>query len=161
MSFVSRLWFTALVITDRLLGTRLVERELARLQKRIGDFQTQANAIRSQMEEVSRLLFVSQVELCILYLHQRRLARPETWLCFVPAESIREEKDLDLLIGQLAKHGLATVRTEATKEQAYIYHLHPDWNAIERLLHAEKRLDPMVLTWLEELRSEENGEICH
>jgi hypothetical protein len=154
MSLISRLWFTTLVIADQLLGTRLVEQELARLQHRIEDFQTQADTIRSQMEELNHLLFVSQVELCILYLHQRRLARPETWLCFDPAESVREEKDLDLVIGQLVKHGLATIRTEATKEQAYIYHLRPNWVAIERLLQAEKRLDPITLTWLEELRAE-------
>jgi len=156
-----RLWFAVLITTDRLLGTHLVERELARLQRRVEAFETQASAIRQQMEELNRLLHVVQVELCVLYLRQRQILRPETWLCFAPAGSVDEERGLDLLIGRLVKHGLATVRTEAVGEQAYVYHLRPDWAAIAGLLSAWKEhLDPVTALWLDERRSS-YGKVHH
>ncbi len=158
MNIWVRLWFTALVIIDRLLGTHLVEWQLARLQHRLKVFGAQASVIRQQMENLNHLLHIAQVELCVFYLRQRHLLRPDTWLCFVPAESAGEERDLDLLINRLAKHGLATVHTEAVGEQTYVYHLHPDWAAIEDLLTAWKEdLDPATASWLDERRSNENG----
>nr|HID14668.1 hypothetical protein [Anaerolineae bacterium] len=160
MSIWTRLWFAVLTVTDRLLGTRLVEREMARLQRRIEAYEAQAATIRQQMEEFNRLLQVAQVELCVFYLRQRRILRPETWLRFAPGESADEEKNLDMLIGHLVKHNLAAVRTEAVGEQTYVYHLRPDWAAIVGLLSAWKGyLDPLTLSWLEEMRSNENGEI--
>ena len=154
-----RLWFAALIIADRLLGTHLVERELARLQRRVETFEEQAATIRQHKEELSQLLHVAQVELCVLYLHQRRLLRPETWLCFAPAGSADDERDLDLFIGRLVKPGLATVRTETTDDvgarspRPYVYHLRPDWDAIADLLSARKEhLDPMTAAWLEEMQ---------
>jgi len=162
MSIWIRLWFAALVITDRLLGTHLAERELARLRRRLEAYQAQAAAIRQQREELKRLLHVAQVELCVLYLHQRRLLRPETWSRFAPAESMDDEKDLDLLIERLVKHGLATLRTQVAGERTYVYHLRPDWAAIVDLLSVQKEhLDPMTVAWLEEMRGYENGEIYH
>ncbi|HEY67769.1 MAG TPA: hypothetical protein G4N97_05800 [Thermoflexia bacterium] len=157
-----RLWFAVLVIADRLLGTHLVEWELARLQRRIEAYKAQASAIRQQMEELNRLLQVAQVELCVLYLRQRRILQPDTWLRFAPAESADEERDLDMLIDRLVKRGLAAVRTEPVGEQTYVYHLCPDWAAIVGLLSTwEKYLDPLTVSWLEELRRDENGEIHH
>ena len=154
MNTWDHLWFAVLITTDRLLGTHLVERELARLQRRVEAFEAQASAIRQQMEELNRLLHVVQVELCVLYLRQRQILRPETWLRFAPAGSVDEERCLDLLIGRLVKHGLATVRTEAVGEQAYVYHLRPDWAAITGLLSAWKEhLDPVTAFWLDERRS--------
>lgn len=157
-----RLWFAVLIVADQLLGTHLVEWERARLQRRIEAYEAQASAIRRRMEELKRLLQAAQVELCVLYLRQRCILRPETWLRFAPAESVDEEKDLELLIGWLVKHGLATVRTEAVGEQIYVYHLRPDWAAIVDLLSTWKEhLDPVTVSWLEEIRSNENGEIHH
>ncbi len=162
MNIWTRLWFAVLIVTDRLLGTHLVERELARLQRRVETFEAQASAIRQQMEELNRLLHVVQVELCVLYLRQRHLLRPETWLRFAPAESADEERGLDLLIGRLVKHGLSTIRTEAVGEQTYVYHLCPDWPAIADLLSARKELlDPVTAFWLDKMRSSENGKIYY
>jgi len=149
-----QLWFAFLIVADRLLGMRLVERELARLQRRVEGYETQVTTIRSQMEKLNRLLHISQVEFCVLYLRQRRLLRPETWLRFAPAESADEEKGLDALISRLVRHGLATIRTEATGEQSYVYHLRPDWTAITALLNSQKEyLDAVTLSWLEEIQN--------
>ena len=156
MGLLTHLWFACLVLTDRLLGTHLVEWELARLQRRVEAYEAHASAIRRQMEELDRLLHVTQVELCVLYLRQRRVLRPEIWLCFVPAERAGEERDLDMLIDRLVKHGLATVRTETVGEQTYVYHLRPDWAAIVDLLSAwRKYLDPLTTSWLDKMRSDE------
>lgn len=168
MNIWIRLWFAALIITDRLMGTRLVEWKMARLQHRVETYEAQAAAIQQQREELKRLLHATQVELCVLYLHQRRLLRPETWLRFAPATSADDEQTLDLLIDRLVKPGLATVRTETIGEvgarspRPYVYHLRPDWNAIADLLSARKEhLDPMTAAWLEEMRGNENGKIHH
>ncbi len=156
-----RLWFAILITADRLLGTRLVELEAARLQRRIKDLEIQAAATRSQMKKLSHLLHVSQVELCIIYLQQRYLTHPETWLRFAPDESREEERDLDVLIEQLARHRLATVRTETVGEQTYIYHVHPNWDAIMDLLgQQQKYLSPTTWPWLKEMRKK-NGKIYH
>ncbi len=157
-----RLWFAVLIVADRLLGTRLVEWELARLQRRIAVYEFQVTAIRRRMEELTRLLQVAQVELCVLYLRQRHIFRPETWLCFAPAESVDDEKALNLLISRLVKHGLAAVCTETVGERAYVYHLRPNWAAIVDLLSAwSEHLDPLTASWLEEMRGNENGKIHH
>lgn len=162
MNIWIRLWFAVLIVTDRLLGTHLVEWELARLQRRVEAYEVQAAAIRRRMEELTRLLQVAQVELCVLYLRQRHMFRPETWLRFAPAESADDEKALNLLIGRLVKHGLAAVRTETVGERAYIYHLRPDWAVIVGLLSAwSEHLDPLTASWLEEMRGNENGKIHH
>ncbi len=164
MNIWMRLWFAVLIITDRLLGTHLAEWKLARQQRRMEAYEAQAFAIRRQMEQLDRLLQVTQVELCVLYLRQRRILRPETWLRFAPAENVDEERGLDLLIGRLVKHGLATVRTETVGEvrprspRPYVYHLRPDWAAMVDLLSAWKEhLDPLAVSWLEEMWSNENG----
>jgi len=162
MNIWTRFWFAILVTVDRLLGTHLVEWEMARQQRRVEVYEAQASAIRRQVECLDRLLQVTQVELCVLYLRQRRILRPEAWLRFAPAENVDEERGLDLLIGRLVKHGLATVRTETVGEQTYVYHLHPNWAAMADLLSAWKEpLDPIVISWLEEMRSNEDGQIHH
>lgn len=156
-----RLWFAILVAADRLLGTRLAEREAARLQHRINDLEIQAAAIRSQMDRLTHLLHVSRVELCVIYLQQRYLTQPETWLRFAPEKSAEEERDLDILIEQLVQHRLATVHTETVGEQTYVYHVSPDWAAITNLLSQQQEyLNPTTIPWLEEMRKE-NGKIHH
>jgi hypothetical protein len=162
MTFWGRLRFFFLVFTDWLLGTRLVERELTRLQRQVQTYEAYASAILQQMQALSHVLHVVQVELCVLYLRQRYLLRSNTWLRFDPAEDADEERSLDLLIARLVKHDLATVRTEAVGEQAYAYHLRPDWSSLIDLLSTWKdRLDPVMLLWLGEMRSKENGEVRH
>lgn len=164
MNIWMRFCFAVLVFSDRLLGTHLVEREMARLQHRVETFEAQASAIRQQMEELNHLLHVVQVQLCVLYLCHRHDLRSADWLRFAPAEDADEERRLDLLIGRLVRHGLATVRTEMVADQTYVYHLRPDWAAIVDLLSAwEGLLDPVTASWLDEIRRSNgnNGEIRH
>jgi hypothetical protein len=160
MNIWTRFWFALLVVTDRLLSTHLVERKLARLQRHIEMYETQASTLLGQMGELNRLLYVVQVQFCVIYLRQRQLLRQEAWLRFAPAGNGGEERELDLLIDRLVKHGLAAVRTEPAGEQAYVYHLRPDWVAIFDLLSARKEgLDSATAAWLEEMRRNENGKI--
>ncbi|MDY7078890.1 MAG: hypothetical protein SXV54_18405 [Chloroflexota bacterium] len=159
MNIWTRLWFFLLIACDRLLGTRLVEWEMTRLEHRLEAFEAQASTLQQQMEDLNLLLHVVQVQLCVIYLRQRHTLRSVNWLRFAPAESVDEERDLDLLIGRLVKHELATVRTEPAGEQVYIYHLRPDWTAIVNLLSAWKgMLDPVTAAWLDEVRSDESDE---
>ena len=114
MSIWMRVRYVVFAIADRLLGTRLIDREKARLRHHLELFEDQTVALREQMEDLNQLLHVVQVQLCVLYLRQRHMLRPETWLSFAPAESADEERDLDLLIGRLVRYGLSTVRTQRT-----------------------------------------------
>jgi hypothetical protein len=66
MSAWMRLWFFVLIVVDRLLGTHLVGRESARLQRRVEAYQAQASTIQQRVEELSRLLHVSQVDHIVL-----------------------------------------------------------------------------------------------
>ena len=153
MTIWTRLRFWALLVTDRLLGTHLVDREMVCLQRHVGMFESQVSVLRQQMEDLNLLLHVVQLQMCVLYLRQRHILRPETWLCFAPNEGPDEEKSLDLLVNRLLKHKLATVRTEAAGEGNYIYHLRPDWEAIGSLLSNSQGFnDCMTVAWLEEIR---------
>ena len=107
MSIWARLRFAALVATDRLLGTRLVDREMAHLQQHMEALEGGVSALRQQMGDLNLLLHAVQVRMCVLYLHQRYILRPTTWLCFTPDESEDEEKSLDLLVKRLVRHDLA------------------------------------------------------
>ncbi len=158
MSIWARLRFAALVATDRLLGTHLVDREMAHLQQHMEAFAGGVSTLRQQMRDLNLLLHAVQVQMCVLYLHQRHILRPATWLCFTPDESEDEEKSLDLLVNRLVRHNLATIRTEVVGERAYAYHLRPDWDAIVDLLGSWQEFDnPVISAWLDEIRSNNNG----
>ena len=158
MSIWTRVRYVVFAITDRLLGTRLIDRERAHLQHHLEVFEDRATTLREQMEDLNRLLHVVQVQLCVLYLRQRHMLRPETWLRFAPVESVNEERDLDLLIGRLVRYGLSTIMTEKVGENTYFYHLQPDWAAIVDLLGGwRESQDPATAAWLANLWSGENG----
>ncbi len=152
MTVWTRLRFWALLVTDRLLGTHLVDREMVHLQYHIETFAAQVSVLRQRMEDLDFLLHIAQVQMSVLYLRQRYLLRPATWLCFAPNEGPDEEKSLDLLVNRLVRHRLAAVRTEAAGEGNYVYHLRPDWDASENLLSHSQGLDPVTIAWLEEIR---------
>ncbi len=153
MNLWMRLRFVALVVSDRLLGTQLVERELERMNQRIESYEAQADAIQQQRENLSDLLLTAQVELCVLYLQQRYILQPQTWLRFAPAEDPEEERGLDMLIDRLVKQDFASVHIEEVdegSEQTYVYHLRPDWAAIiEQLYSRKEHLDPETVSWIE------------
>jgi hypothetical protein len=158
MTVWMRLRYAALAVADRLLGTHLVDREMVRLQHHLEAFQEQALTLRNQMEDLNQLLHIVQVQLCVLYLRQRHILRPESWLRFAPAESADEERDLDLLIGQLVRHGLSAVRTEKAGDDTYVYHLRPNWTAIVDLLGGwQESRDPATAAWLTDMWSGEDG----
>jgi hypothetical protein len=162
MNIWTRLRYVAFAIADRLLGTHLIDREKAQLQHHLEVFEDRATTLREQMEDLNRLLHVVQVQLCVLYLRQRHMLRPETWLRFAPAESASEERDLDLLIGRLVRYGLSAVATEKVSEDTYVYHLQPDWGAIVDLLGGRRESqDPVTTAWLTSLWGDENGHIHH
>jgi hypothetical protein len=152
MSIWTRVRYAVFALTDRLLGTRLIDREKARLRHHLELFEDRTAALREQMEDLNQLLHIVQVQLCVLYLRQRHMLRPETWLCFAPAESANEERDLDLLIGRLVRYGLSTIRTEEVGERSYVYHLQPDWAKIVDLLSGwRESQDPATAAWLSDL----------
>jgi hypothetical protein len=158
MSVWTRLRYAMFAIADRLLGTHLIDQEMARLQHHLEAFEDQTTTLRKQMEDLNQLLHAVQVQLCVLYLRQRYMLRPETWLRFAPADSADEERDLDLLIGRLVRHGLSTIMTEPVGGNTYVYHLQPDWAAIADLLGGWRdSQDPATAAWLTNLWSDENG----
>ncbi len=155
MTMWKRFRFWVRFVTDRLLGTHLVDRDMVRLQHYVGMVDTQVSVLRQQMEDLNLLLHIVQVQMCVLYLRQRHILRPATWLCFAPDEGPDEEKSLDMLVNRLLRHKLATVRTETVGERSYIYHLQPDWEAIVNLLSDNQGLDnAVIVAWLEEIRSD-------
>jgi hypothetical protein len=162
MNIWTRVRYVAFAISDRLLGTHLIDREMAQLQHHLEVFEDRTTTLREQMEDLNRLLHIVQVQLCVFYLRQRYLLRPESWLCFAPAESASEERDLDLLIGRLVRYGLSAVTTEKVGEDTYVYHLQPDWEAIVDLLGSQpESQDPVTTAWLTSLWGGGNGHIHH
>ncbi|MCP4543197.1 MAG: hypothetical protein GY832_39290 [Chloroflexi bacterium] len=155
MTIWARLRFWVFQATDRLLGTHLVEQEMVRLQHHVEMVGTRASDLHQQIEDLNLLLHVVQLQMCVLYLHQRQILRPATWLRFIPDEGPDEEKSIDILVNRLVKHKLATIRTEADDEGTYIYHLRPDWKAIGDLLSNSQGFDnSVIVTWLEKIRSD-------
>jgi hypothetical protein len=143
-----RILFTALILVDHLLGTRLAEKELARREAKVTRYKAQMTELEKQLTRLEGLLGAINLRLCLLYLRERNLLSPERWLSFDPNKP-EEDKGLDLLIEHLVKPGLATVETDKVEESHYIYHLQPDWAAI-RAFFTEQQADlgPSVEGWL-------------
>jgi hypothetical protein len=146
-----RILFTALILVDRLLGTHLVEKELARREAKVARYRTQMTALEKQLTRLEALLGAINLRLCLLYLRERNLLSPERWLSFDPNDP-EEDRGLGLVIEHLVKPRLATVETDQVEEGHYIYHLQPDWAAI-RAFFAEQQtdLEPDMRGWLSEL----------
>ena len=162
MNLWMRLRFNFFILIDWLLGTRLVDGELAHLQGRVQACETRVSEVQQQVDDLNRFLYVLQVELCVLYLRQRYLLHPHTWLRFSPADGMDEGAGLDLLIGQLVKPGLASVRSAGGGDGTYVYHLRPDWDAIVYVLSGWRaHLEPLTMVWISELRSICDGETCY
>ena len=146
-----RILFMALILVDRLLGTRLAKKELDRRQARVVCYRVRMTELEKQFARLEDLLRAINLQLCLLYLRERNLLSPERWLSFDPNDPI-EERGLDLVIEQLVKPRLATVEMDKVGEGQYVYHLQPDWAAI-RILFAEQQADPEpdMEGWLSEL----------
>jgi hypothetical protein len=146
-----KILFTALVLVDHLLGTHLVERELARREAKVAHYRDHMMELERELTKLEDMLGAINLRLCLLYLRERSLLSPERWLSFDPNDP-GEERGLDLLVEHLVKPRLATIEMDKVEEGQYIYHLQPDWKAI-RAFFAEQQadLEPDIEGWLSEL----------
>jgi len=133
MKLTDRILFTILLIIDHLFKTDLVDREINRRKRRIASLNERLDLIEREMRRLERLMQATNIQLCVLYLRERRLRSPETWLTFDPANE-NDEYELNLMIEHLVKTRLATIDMETLAPEHYRYHLHPDWEAIEEAL---------------------------
>ena len=134
-----KILFTALILVDRLFGTRLAEKELSRREARVAGYRSQMMELEQQLTSLEGLLEALSLRLCLLYLQERSLLLPERWLSFDPNDP-EEDRGLDLIIEHLVKPRLAAVEMDKVEEGHYVYHVKPDWTAI-RLLLAEQQID--------------------
>ena len=147
-----KIFFLILILLDRLLGTDLVEKELARRKAKVARYEAQLTALEERLATLESRLETIQLRLCLLYLRERSLRHPESWLRFDPADPV-ENEGIDWLIDHLVKPRLAALQEEQVIHNHYIYHLRPDWEAIRRLLAREGvALDPSLAAWLESLK---------
>ncbi|HID61853.1 MAG TPA: hypothetical protein EYP49_03785 [Anaerolineae bacterium] len=151
MKVRDKILFIALILVDHLLGTNLVEKELARREAKVARYRARMTELERQLTRLEGLLEAINLRLCLLYLRERSLLSPEQWLSFDPNDP-EEDRGLDLLIEHLVKPRLATVEMDKVEEGHYVYHLQPDWAAI-RAFFAEQQadLEPGMEGWLSEL----------
>jgi hypothetical protein len=141
-----RLWLAGLLMIDRVFGTRLAIKEVARRRQRLAQAEARLATIQTELTRLTDLLEQMNVALCLFHLHQRRLSMPEKWLRFQPSNE-DETQILEMLIEHLVKPRLAAVEMQEG-EAGYIYQLIPDWLAIRATL---ENLDPDLAVWLEEM----------
>lgn len=146
-----KILFAALILVDHLLGTHLVDKELARREAKVARYRARMTELEKQLTRLEGLLGALNLRLCLLYLRERSLLSPERWLSFDPNDP-EKDKGLDLLIEHLVKSRLATIEMDEVEEGHYVYHLRPDWAAI-RAVFAEQQadLEPGMKGWLSEL----------
>lgn len=148
MTLRDRLLFGLLLAIDRLLGSRLAQRELARRHARLAEYQRRMDGIQEEVGRLEVRLNALHVQLCLLYLRQRHLLRQERWLCFESGGD--DEPGLDLLIEHLVKPRLAAIEMQETAPGQQGYRLHPDWQAIAAAIGDAPMLEPETVTWLQE-----------
>ena len=143
-----KILFTALILVDHLLGTHLVDKELARREAKVVRYRTQMTELEEQLTRLEGLLGALNLRLCLLYLRERSLLSPERWLSFDPNDP-EEDRGLDLVIEHLVKPRLATIEMDEVEEGHYVYHLQPDWAAIRALFTEQQAdLEPDMKGWL-------------
>ncbi|TEU12823.1 MAG: hypothetical protein E3J21_20160 [Anaerolineales bacterium] len=146
-----RILFTALILVDHLLGTHLVEKELAHREAKVARYRAQMTELEKQLTRLEGLLGAINMRLCLLYLRERSLLLPERWLSFDPDDP-EEDRGLDLVIEHLVKPRLATIEMDKVEEGHHVYHLQPDWAAIHAFFAEQQAdLEPDMRGWLSEL----------
>jgi hypothetical protein len=146
-----RILFTALILVDHLLGTHLVQKELARREARVARYRAQMTELEGELTRLEDLLGAISLRLCLLYLRERSLLSPERWLSFDPNDPA-EDKGLGLVVEHLVKPRLATIEMDKVEEDHYLYHLQPDWAAIRAFFSEQQAdLEPDMEGWLSEL----------
>ncbi|MGQ9627348.1 MAG: hypothetical protein ACUVV0_10655 [Anaerolineae bacterium] len=144
-----KIFFLFLILLDRIMGTDLVEKELTRRREKVARYEAQLAALEERLTELEGKLETIQLRLCLLYLRERSIQSPESWLRFDPKDPV-ENEGVDWLIEHMVKPRLAAIEEEQVAQNHYVYHLKPDWEAIRCLLAREGiALDPSLEGWLE------------
>jgi hypothetical protein len=158
VSWKTRLRARLLLTIDRLLGTRLVERELARQQAKIEQLVAHIEAVNRDLDAVAGGLAFFRLALCLVELKARSERDDlDDWLRFVlqsdgaalEAHKAGDESLLDSAIECLVKPRLAAIDAEPAGPGNYVYRLHPDWAAIIAHLGGTA-VAPELMSWLEE-----------
>ncbi len=148
MRWTTRLHTRLLMITDRLFGTRLVQWELGRQQRKIERLTAQLNVINRDLEALAQDMAAQQLVLCLIELAARRERMGGVdWLCFAPRRD-GEEVLLDSAIEHLVKPRLASVDVEPDGDADYTYHLHLDWTAIAARLESAPEVTELI-AWMD------------
>ncbi len=149
MRWTTWVWARLLLMLDRLLGTRLVERELARRQAIIERLVARVEAINRDLEALAEELAFYRLAVCLAELKARGEREGwDDWLRFAP-HSDGDELLLDSAIECLVKPRLAAIDVEPAGPGNYIYRLHPDWAAIIARVRGTA-LASELMAWLEE-----------
>jgi hypothetical protein len=134
---------------DRLLGTHLVERELARRQLKIERLVARIEAVNRDLDVLAEDLVFYQLVLCLIELKARSERDDlDDWLRFASQDDA-DEPLLDSAIECLVKPRLASIDVEPSGLDNYIYCLHPDWAAIIARLNGTA-VARELLAWLRE-----------
>ena len=143
------LWSRLLLMTDRLVGTHLVEWELARRQRALEHLVADVDAINRDLDALAENLAFYRLALCLIELKARSERNDlHDWLRFAP-QSEGEESLLDSAIECLVKPRLASIEDELAGPGHYIYRLDPDWAAIIAQLRRGS-VASELMSWLEE-----------
>jgi hypothetical protein len=143
------LWTRLLFAADRLLGSRLVEWELVRRQRRIDRLMTEMDAVVEDLDALKDEVAFFQLVMCLVDLRARSERDDlEHWLRFIPHIN-GEEALLDDAIEYLVKKRLATIDAEPLGPGQYVYQLHPDWPAILAQMRDRPVTAPLMM-WLEQ-----------
>jgi hypothetical protein len=149
MRWTTWVWARLLLMLDRLLGTRLVERELARRQAAIERLVARVEAVNRDLEALAEELAFYRLAVCLAELKARSEREGwDDWLCFAP-HSDGDELLLDSAIECLVKPRLAAIDAEPAGPGNYIYRLHLDWAAIIARVRGTA-LASELMAWLEE-----------
>jgi hypothetical protein len=154
-----KIFLASLIIVDRLFATNFVEREIVRRKAKVAHSEARLAEISEQLVRLEQLLETANLQLCLLYLRQRKLLWPHRWLHFDTGNP-QEDKGLDLLIEHLVKPRLAAIEVREASSRGsargvekgrYIYQLDPDWAAISAFLaQREADLQPEIAEWLDQ-----------
>lgn len=148
MRWTTRFWARLLLAADRVFGTRLVERELARRQRKIDRLVADIDAVNRELDALTEGLAFWRVVVCLVQLKARsERSELDDWLRFAP-QSDGDEALLDSAVECLVKGRLARIDAEPTGTGNYVYRLYPDWPAIL----ARLRRGPVaseLIAWLE------------
>lgn len=148
MGWAFWLWARLLLTTDRFLGTRLLEWELARRQRRIERLTADMRAVNQDLDTLAEKLAFYRLALCLVELKARsEYDDPGDWLRFSP-QGEGEDPVLDDAIECLVKPRLASIEARRVGPGCYIYHLQPDWVAIIARVRGEA-VAPELMAWLE------------